>query len=128
MAIMIPVTVLFMWGSADVVRVVYQGGQFDANAVGVVSQVQWFSLLMVPFAVVLLIAQRLSTALGASGLILRAGFGAMLVNMTGDWFLPRWLGVGGIALASASGYIVFVLTLAGLLYLREPRLFRTVTR
>ncbi len=126
MAVMIPVTVLLMWGSAQVVRVIYQGGQFDATAAAVVSQVQWFSLLMVPFAVVLLIAQRLSTALGASGLILRAGFVAMLVNVTGDWLLPRWFGVGGVGLASALGHIVFMAGLVALLYLKEPRLFRTV--
>jgi hypothetical protein len=41
--------------------------------------------------------------------------------------LPRWYGVGGVGLASALGHIVFMAGLVALLYLKEPRLFRTVT-
>ena len=128
MAVMVPVTALVMWFSTAVVRLLYQGGQFDEAATILVAEVQRYSLMVVPFGVVLLIAQRLATAVGLSGMILRAGFLGMLVNIAGDLLLPRWIGVAGIALASTLAHSVFMAVLIILLYWKEPRLFRGVTR
>jgi Na+-driven multidrug efflux pump len=89
-----------------------------------VAGIQRFALLIVPFAVMLLIAQRLATALSATGLILRAGVVAMVANIAGDFLLPRWFGVSGVALASCCGHAVYLLGLLWLLYAKEPRLFR----
>ncbi|MFM2125156.1 MAG: Lipid flippase MurJ, partial [Acidobacteriota bacterium] len=61
------------------------------------------------------------------GMILRAGFLGMLVNIAGDLLLPRWMGVAGIALSSTLAHVVFMAVLVILLYWREPRLFRSVT-
>jgi putative peptidoglycan lipid II flippase len=124
MAVMAPVTAAFIWWSADVVRLTFQRGEFGAADAALVTGIQRFALLIVPFAVMLLIAQRLATALSATGLILRAGVVAMLVNIGGDFLLPRWFGVSGVALASGIGHAVYLFGLLWLLYLKEPRLFR----
>jgi peptidoglycan biosynthesis protein MviN/MurJ (putative lipid II flippase) len=124
MAVMAPVTAAFIWWSADVVRLTFQRGEFGAADAALVTGIQRFALLIVPFAVMLLIAQRLATALSATGLILRAGVVAMFVNIGGDFLLPRWFGVSGVALASGIGHAVYLFGLLWLLYLKEPRLFR----
>jgi putative peptidoglycan lipid II flippase len=124
MGVMIPVTAAFIVWSGEIVRVTFQRGEFGPAEAAVVTGIQRFSLLIVPFAVMLLIAQRLATALSATGLILRAGVAAMVVNIAGDFLLPRWFGVSGVALASCAGYAVYVVGLVWLLWMKEPRLFR----
>lgn len=124
MAVMVPTTAAFIVWSDWVVRVTFQRGEFGPAEAAVVTAIQRFALLIVPFAVLLLIAQRLATALSATGLILRAGVVAMLANIAGDFLLPKWYGVSGVALASCIGHAVFLVGLVGLLYLKEPRLFR----
>jgi hypothetical protein len=48
----------------------------------------------------------------------------LTINIIGDLLLPRWLGVGGIALSSGLAHATFLAALTALLYVREPRLFR----
>ncbi|MEP6963525.1 MAG: lipid II flippase MurJ, partial [Acidobacteriota bacterium] len=67
--ILTPVTAAFILWSADVVRLMFQRGEFTASDAALVTQIQRFSLLQVPVAVTLLILQRLVTALAASSLI-----------------------------------------------------------
>ncbi|MEO8099393.1 MAG: lipid II flippase MurJ [Acidobacteriota bacterium] len=122
--LLIPVTAAFMWWSADVVRWMFQRGEFTATDAALVTQIQRFSLLQVPLAVTLMILQRLVTALAASPLILRAGVAAMVANVVGDMTLPRIMGVRGVALAAAIAQAVFLIGLLALLYAKEPRLFR----
>ena len=124
MLVMVPVTLALIWGSGWVVRVTFQRGEFGPTEALLVTGIQKFSLLIVPFAVMLMIAQRLATALSATGLILRAGVAAMAVNITGDFLLPQWFGVRGVALSSCIGYAVYLLGLVWLLHRKEPRLFR----
>jgi putative peptidoglycan lipid II flippase len=124
MLVMLPITTAFIWWSGDVVRFTFQRGEFGPEEAMVVTGIQRFSLLLVPFAVMLLIAQRLATALSATGLILRAGVAAMIVNIAGDLLLPRWLGVRGVALSSCIAYAVYLGGLLLLLNAKEPRLFR----
>lgn len=124
MLAMIPGVALLVWWTPELVRLVFQHGAFDSQDAAMVSGIQYFSLMQVPFAVCLMIAQRLATALSATPLILRAGAAAVIVNVAGDLLLPRWMGVRGIALASGSGVVVYLIVLAALLYAREPRLFR----
>lgn len=128
MAVMTPVTLLLAIGSDEIVRLIYQGGRFSEKDAVLVADVQQYALLMVPFAVALLIGQRLATALGAAELVLRAGILSMTVNIAGDWMLPRWMGVGGIALASTLAHATFMFGLGAMLAYREPRLYRRVPR
>ena len=127
MLVMMPMTLALIWWSGDVVRVTFQRGEFGPAEALVVTEIQKFSLLIVPFAVLLLIAQRLATALSATPLILQAGVAAMCTNIAGDLLLPRWMGVKGVALASCSAYAVYLAGLLFLLYRHEPRLFRRST-
>jgi peptidoglycan biosynthesis protein MviN/MurJ (putative lipid II flippase) len=114
---------VMMWGSAELVRWMFQRGQFGAAEAASVTGIQQVTLVLVPIAVALTISQRMATAIGASHLILRAGIGATVANMVGDLLLPRWFGVRGVAMAYCAAYAVFLIGLLVLLYLRERRLF-----
>ncbi len=115
--------VLMMWGSAELVRWMFQRGQFGPEEAATVTGIQQVTLAMVPIAVTLTITQRLATALGASHLVLRAGVMATVANLFGDVILPRWWGVRGVAMASCAAHAVFLIGLLALLYMKDRRLF-----
>lgn len=119
--VMIPVTGALIWWSAEAVRITYEGGQFGAGDTELVSSIQRLALLQAPFVVVLMVAQRLATALGKTQLVLKAGIAAVVTNVTGDLLLPRWMGVGGIALASSLGHCACLVVLLLLLERVTPR-------
>jgi putative peptidoglycan lipid II flippase len=121
MLVIVPVTAVLIGWSAGLVRVLFQRGAFSLQDAVVVAGIQNWYLLQVPFAICLLIVQRLATALSATGLVLQAGLAAMVCNIAGDLLLPRWWGVAGISLASCIGHAVFLLVLTGLLCRRFPR-------
>jgi putative peptidoglycan lipid II flippase len=112
------------WGSADLVRLMFQRGQFGPAEAAAVTGIQQISLMLVPIAVTLMIAQRLATAVGASNLVLRAGVAATAANIAGDFLLPRWFGVRGVAMAALVGHAVFLVALLALLS-RWGRLLKT---
>ena len=113
--VMIPVTAAMMWWSGEAVRVTFEYGQFGPRDTELVSAIQRYALLQVPFVVVLMVTQRLATALAESRLVLRAGVAAVIANVAGDLLLPRWMGVSGVALASSLGQCVFLAVLLLLL-------------
>jgi putative peptidoglycan lipid II flippase len=115
--------VVMMWGSAELVRWMFQRGQFGPSEAATVTGIQQVTLLLVPVAVTLTIVQRLATALGASHLVLRAGVVATVANIAGDLSLPRWFGVRGVAMASCAAHALFLIVLLVLLYARDRRLF-----
>lgn len=116
-------SVVMMWGSAELVRWMFQRGQFGPSEAVLVTGIQQVTLAVVPIAVTLTIAQRLATAIGASHLVLRAGVFATVANVAGDLLLPRWFGVRGVAMASCAGHAMFLVVLLALLYARDRRLF-----
>ncbi|MEI9811451.1 MAG: lipid II flippase MurJ [Acidobacteriota bacterium] len=115
--------IVMAWGSAELVRLMFQRGQFGPAEAVRVTEIQQVTMLLVPFAVTLMIMQRLATALSAAHLILRAGVAATAVNIAGDLLLPHWWGVRGVALASFAGHAIYLLGLLVLLYLKERRVF-----
>ncbi len=55
-----------IWLSGPIVRTFYEGGAFDASATRVVTKVQQFALLQVPFAILFVVAGRLAVAISAT--------------------------------------------------------------
>jgi putative peptidoglycan lipid II flippase len=112
-----------MWGSAELVRLMFQRGQFGPSEAAAVTGIQQVTLALVPIAVTLTIAQRLATALGAAHLVFRAGVAATVANIVCDFLLPRWFDVRGVAMAAWVGHTVFLVMLVALLYAKDRRLF-----
>jgi putative peptidoglycan lipid II flippase len=120
----LPAVAAIIWLSAVIVRTFYQGGAFDASAARVVTSVQQFALLQVPFAILFVVAGRLAVAVSATAVIIRASLITVAATVVGDLVLARTMGIAGIPLAGALAHAVALASLVYFLYRREPRLFR----
>jgi len=121
----LPAVAAIVWLSAAIVRTFYQGGAFDASAAHVVTSVQQFALLQVPFTILLVVAGRLAVAVSATAVMIRASLITVAATVVGDLVLARTMGIAGIPLAGAAAHAVALASLVYFLYRREPRLFRT---
>jgi putative peptidoglycan lipid II flippase len=123
MLITIPATAVLVAITEPAVRIFFERGAFDAAAVQLVARVQRWSLLQIPFAILLALAGRMATAISATSLLAKVGVAALAVTALADWWLSRSMGVAGIALSNAIVQATSVVLLLILLYRREPRLF-----
>jgi len=121
-----PAVAVIIWLSALIVRTFYEGGAFDASATKVVTSVQQFALLEVPFAILLVVAGRLAVAVSATSVLIRASLITVAATVVGDLVLARAMGIAGIPLAGALAHAIALASLVYLLYRHEPRLFRVV--
>lgn len=120
----LPAVAATIWLSAPIVRTFYEGGAFDSSATRVVTGVQQFSLLQVPFAILFVIAGRLAVAISATAVLIRASLITVAATVAGDLLLARAMGIAGIPLAGALAQALALASLVYFLYRREPRLFR----
>jgi peptidoglycan biosynthesis protein MviN/MurJ (putative lipid II flippase) len=120
----LPVVGGIIWLSGPIVRTFFQGGAFDASATRVVTSVQQFALLQVPFAILFVVASRLAVAISATAVMIRASLFTVAATAIGDLVLARTMGIAGIPLAGALAQVIAIASLVYFLYRREPRLFR----
>jgi Na+-driven multidrug efflux pump len=90
----------------------------------VVTRVQQFALLQMPFAILFVIAGRLAVAISATAVMIRASLLTVAATAVGDLILSRTMGIAGIPLAGALAHAIALASLVYFLYRREPRLFR----
>ena len=91
-----------------------------------VTSVQQFALLRVPFAILFVVAARLAVAISATAVMIRASLIAVAATAVGDLILARGMGLSGIPLAGALAHAIALASLIYLLHRREPRLFRAL--
>ncbi len=120
----LPAVAGIIWLSGPIVRTFYEGGAFDASAARLVTTVQQYSLLQVPFAVLFVVAGRLAVAISATALMIRASLVTVAATIAGDLLLSRLIGIAGIPLAGTLAHAVALVSLFYFLYRREPLLFR----
>lgn len=120
----IPGAAAMIWLSGPIVRTFFEGGAFDSSATRVVTSVQQFALLQVPFVILFVVAVRLAAAISATPVMIRASLVTVVATAVGDVILSRWMGIAGIPLAGALAHAIALASLVYLLYRREPRLFR----
>jgi putative peptidoglycan lipid II flippase len=100
----VPVTLLGIWLSEPIVVVLFQRGAFTAEDARLVSQIQALSFLQVPFYTLGILLVRLISALKMNHLLLWGSMLNFVVNVVCDYVFLQWLGVAGIALATAVMY------------------------
>lgn len=120
----VPGTAAIIWLSGPIVRMFYEGGAFGPSATRMVTNVQQFALLQVPFAILFVVAGRLAVAISATAVMIRASLLTVAATGIGDLILSRTLGIAGIPLAGAFAHAIALASLVYFLYRREPRLFR----
>jgi putative peptidoglycan lipid II flippase len=123
-ALALPGAAAIIWLSGPIVRMFYEGGAFGPSATRMVTNVQQFALLQVPFAILFVVAARLAVAISATVIMIRASLLSLAATGVGDLILSRTLGIAGIPLAGAFAHAIALASLVYFLYRREPRLFR----
>lgn len=100
-AVSVPLTaVLFVW-SPTIVRIFYQHGAFHASTTEIVSTIQRYALLQVPFAIVLALVMKVVIAMSANALLARVAIAGFVINLVCDFAFAHSIGIAGIALATA---------------------------
>jgi putative peptidoglycan lipid II flippase len=122
-ALAVPLTIALIAASGTIVHILFERGAFGADAAYLVARVQRLSLLQLPFAFLLAIASRLTSALSANMLLARVGMAALIVDFALDLVLSRWMGVAGIALSAVFVQLVSLALLGLALYRQAPELF-----
>jgi putative peptidoglycan lipid II flippase len=108
---LILITTLILTGilvvcAQPMVRILFERGSFTAKDTYVVSVVTACFALQIPFYVAGILGVRLLNALGMSRSILLICAANLVVNVLGNLFLMRWIGVAGIALSTSLVYLV----------------------
>lgn len=98
-------TILLAWLSEPLVRLLFERGAFTSEDTRVVAFVQTFSLLQVPFYLLGTIHVRAISALRRNTLLMWGSAISLALNAVMNLVLMRYLGVAGIALATALVYL-----------------------
>jgi len=112
--ISIPLTLVAVVLSEQIVRTLFQRGAFTSTDTDIVTDVQAFLLLQVPLYLVGILIVRLISALKANNILMWGCVLNFIVNVVLNSMLMQWLGVAGIALAT---FVVYVISVAFLSYM-----------
>jgi putative peptidoglycan lipid II flippase len=104
-AVCLPVTLLLVVFSHELVHLLYERGAFTPGDTDIVARVQSAYVLQIPSFVAGIIGVRLLTALRRNQDIMRINAISLVLNATADYLLMRVFGVPGIALATALVYL-----------------------
>jgi putative peptidoglycan lipid II flippase len=104
--ITLPLTVLLILFSRQIVSLTFYRGAFSSADVFLVSRVQAFYALQIPAYVVSIIVVRLISSLQANQLLLFATIINLLTNIILNFAFMRWMGLPGIALSTSVVYLV----------------------
>lgn len=104
--VVIPGTAFLMVESREIVRVLFERGEFTAASAAVVSRVQIWSALQIPFTVLSILFVRLISSLRANRILMWGTGISFVVNIGGDYLLRAVMGVAGIALATTLVYVI----------------------
>jgi putative peptidoglycan lipid II flippase len=107
----VPLTVFLFVLSKYLVRLLFQRGAFTNMDTEVVSQVQKFYCLQIPFYVVSMLFVRFISSVRRNDLLMYAAALNLVIDIVMNLVLMRWLGVAGIALSTSIVAVISVVFL-----------------
>jgi putative peptidoglycan lipid II flippase len=102
----IPLTLLLVFISEPLARLIYERGAFTAADTRLVGKVQACYLLQIPFNALGLLGVRLLNALHRNEVLMLISGVNLLVNIAANYALMQVMGVAGISLSTSLVYIV----------------------
>jgi len=112
----LPITAGMVVFARPLVRILFQRGAFTAVDTAVVSHVEAWLALQVPFYVLGNMAVRLVSALKRNGILMGIAAVNTVLNAVLNWLLMWRYGVAGIALSTSIVYLVSCVLVFGSLY------------
>jgi putative peptidoglycan lipid II flippase len=107
--------------SVPIARLLYERGAFSPSDTVLVSRIQSFYLLQLPFHATGIVFVRLVSAMSANRFLAVTSVVGAIVNVVGNVVLGRALGVAGIALSTAVVYLSSFVLLVSFVAARLPR-------
>jgi putative peptidoglycan lipid II flippase len=102
----VPITLGLVAFSHPLIRIVFQRGAFTAVDTAVVSRVQAFLSLQIPFYMLASLGVRLISAMRRNSVLMVIAGVNMVINIVFNLILMRYAGVAGIALSTSFVYLV----------------------
>lgn len=106
LVVTVPFTLILIYFSESIVRLIFERGAFTMADTRIVCQVQAFYLLQVPFYMLGITVVRLISSLKANIVLMKAAFVNLFSNIILNYMLMQWLGIAGIALSTAIVYLI----------------------
>lgn len=104
--ISIPTTVVLFVFSPQITELLFERGAFSSNDTQLVSQVQAFYVLQIPFYILGILGVRLISSLAKNEILMKISAVNLGVNIIGNYLLMQYFGVAGIALSTALVYVI----------------------
>jgi putative peptidoglycan lipid II flippase len=102
----VPLTLIIVYFSSPIVGLLYERGAFTTANTQLVSRVQAFYLLQMPFYMVGMLGVRVLSALIKNQILMIISGINLIVNILGNYFLMKVLGVAGISLSTSIVYMI----------------------
>lgn len=101
----VPLTILIVILSEPLVKILFQRGAFTADNTQLVSQIQAFYALQIPFYVAGILLVRLISSMGANHILMWVALCNLIINIVANYIFSQWFGISGIALSTTCVYI-----------------------
>ena len=121
----IPAVILIYTFSDLIVNIIFQRGSFAAEDTAIVSSVQAYFAIQIPFYVAGIVVVRLISALRANHILMWGAAINLVANIGFNMLFIHYLGLKGIALSTSCVYLIsflFLVYFANRLILREERM------
>jgi len=103
---LIPAVAVLVVISRPLVSILFERGAFTADDTLIVTGVQQWLLLQMPFYIVVVLGFRVLSALDGNRTVLAIGGVNLAMNVTGNLVLMHWFGVYGIAISTSLMFLV----------------------
>ena len=117
----LPIVAIFWWAAPWMVQHLFQRGAFELTDTQRVADVLRFHALQIPFYIAAVMASRVILALRAGSFLLYASLVNLAANFVLNLLFMKWLGVAGLALATAGVYLVSSIMLYAYMLTILPR-------
>ena len=102
----IPITIVFILSSKLIIKLLFERGSFTPEDTTIVSQIQIFYALQIPFYIAAIFVVRLVNSLGINYLLAWGSSINLLVNIIANYVFLQLFGVKGIALSTSLVYLI----------------------
>ena len=102
----IPLTIFFILASKLIVQILFERGSFNAEDTQLVSQIQIFYALQIPFYISAIFIVRLINSLGINHFLAWGSAINLVANIVCNYVFLQWIGVKGIALSTSCVYLL----------------------
>lgn len=117
----LPIVAIFWWAAPWMVQNLFQRGEFEMSDTHRVAEVLRFHALQLPFYVASVMASRVILALRAGSFLFYTSLVNLAANFALNLMFMKWLGVAGLALATAGVYLISSIMLYVYMLMILPR-------